>query len=273
MWGVVVAAALGACENSVCVNGSDFYNYINETCYPDNATSACCQTIQNLDVSRVLDFVEFHAITSFDFECYPLNLTGWGAKPFAAGTSFRAMFAGSNGMPIGLETWQTQNVVDMSLMFQGNANFNKDIGGWDVSSVTTMYYMFDNADAFNQDIGGWDVSSVTNMEGMFTGADAFNQSLACWDVGSNVDVTGMFYNAANFESNLVAWPVGVGTAMFENSAMASRPECWPGAANGLACALPASPCPTRGGGGGDDDYGWAVAVVVVVAAVVVAVVA
>jgi surface protein len=272
MWGVVVAAALGACENSVCANRSDLDNYIFDTCYPDgfNFDATCCQTIQLVDVSRVSNFLRLSGAFTADSPCHPLNLTEWGAKPFPAGTTFREMFMGLYATPIGLKTWKTQNVVDMERMFYLNFNFNEDIGGWDVSSVTDMFKMFDNADAFNQDIGGWDVSSVTDMGAMFFNAEAFNQSLACWDVGSEVDVADMFRYADNFKSNLVAWPVGVGANMFAYSAMASRPECWPNAANGSACALPACPVPGAARG---DDYAWAVGVVVVVAAVVVAVVA
>ena len=77
----------------------------------------------------------------------------------------------------------TTGVKDMSSVFNGNNQFNRDISSWDTSSVTTMKFMFNYASAFNQDISGWDTSSVLNMDYMFHGAKAFNQDISTWNVG------------------------------------------------------------------------------------------
>jgi surface protein len=58
-------------------------------------------------------------------------------------------------------------VSDMSYMFSGAKQFNRDIGRWDVSNASDMSHMFDGARQFNQDIGRWDVSSVRDMRDMF----------------------------------------------------------------------------------------------------------
>ena len=59
-------------------------------------------------------------------------------------------------------------------------NFNK----WNVSNdVTDMTSMFNGASSFNQPLNKWDVSKVTGMGDMFSGATSFNQPLhAPWYV-------------------------------------------------------------------------------------------
>ena len=69
-----------------------------------------------------------------------------------------------------ISLWNTSNVTDMSLMFNGATNFNEDIGNWDTSNVTDMSSMFYDAYKFNQDIGWWDTSKVNNMNRMFYSA-------------------------------------------------------------------------------------------------------
>jgi surface protein len=67
--------------------------------------------------------------------------------------------------PVGVKSWKTSGVTDMSSMFSGNECVNPDIGGWDVSNVSEMSNMFLRASNFDRDISGWDVSNVTNFEG------------------------------------------------------------------------------------------------------------
>jgi surface protein len=41
-----------------------------------------------------------------------------------------------------ISLWDTSNVTDMSVMFQGATNFNEYIGSWDTSNVTNMSLCF-----------------------------------------------------------------------------------------------------------------------------------
>ena len=74
--------------------------------------------------------------------------------------------------PAHIQNWNTQNVTNMSGLFQGDTLFNYDIGGWNVSNVTNMSYMFSGAASFNQNLGEWNTSNVTDMTNMFQGATA-----------------------------------------------------------------------------------------------------
>ena len=84
-----------------------------------------------------------------------------------------------------IRLWDTSKVTDMSYMFYGAINFNKDISLWDTSSVTNMSNMFYCAWKFNDDIRYWNTSKVTDMSGMFHYAIKFNQYIEGWDT-SNV---------------------------------------------------------------------------------------
>ena len=116
---------------------------------------------------------------------------------------------------IGLETWNTNKVADMSYMFSAAVSFNQNIStkdisaeesqtkeaykAWDVSKVTSMESMFTSASLFNGDIGNWNVSNVTNMNGMFYAASAFNQKLTSWNV-KNITSEPQFFST---NSNLI----------------------------------------------------------------------
>ena len=125
--------------------------------------------------------------------------------------------------PLGSSWNNSNNITDMSSMFENSKAFNQDIGSWDTSSVTNMSRMFRDASAFNQDIGtkyrkadgtltnnqslgiddddyaytSWDVSNVTTMMRlMFAAAEAFNNGgadgIKNWNVGSNLNFGYMF---------------------------------------------------------------------------------
>ncbi len=65
-------------------------------------------------------------------------------------------------------------VSDMSWMFAYCTKFNGDISNWNTENVTDMSSLFDNARIFNQALY-WNTSNVTIMSGMFRHAYEFDQ--------------------------------------------------------------------------------------------------
>lgn len=122
-------------------------------------------------------------------------------------TDMQLMFqeAASLGGGTGNWSWNTSSIMNMSNMFLGASNFNKDLSSWDTGNVTNMRYMFNGASSFNQQMGGWNTSKVTDMQNMFGGATAFNQPLNSWNTSKVLDMSGMFRNAINFNQNLNSW--------------------------------------------------------------------
>ena len=49
-----------------------------------------------------------------------------------------------------INTWNVENVSDMSQLFKNCENFNEDISNWNVENVQYMYAMFQNCYNFNQ---------------------------------------------------------------------------------------------------------------------------
>ncbi len=101
--------------------------------------------------------------------------------------------------------WDTQQVTDMSYLFQHLHNFNESIIHWDVSHVIDMRYMFFEAKNFNQPLLRWKVGNVTSMCGMFQGALVFNQRIDTWDVRNVANMGYMFYGARSFNKPLQSW--------------------------------------------------------------------
>ena len=49
-----------------------------------------------------------------------------------------------------INTWNVQNITDMSKLFKNYHQFNDNINNWNVSNVTNMQYMFSYCFKFNQ---------------------------------------------------------------------------------------------------------------------------
>ncbi|KNG79344.1 BspA family leucine-rich repeat surface protein [Mycoplasma sp. HU2014] len=98
-------------------------------------------------------------------------------------TNLKKAFWGNKNTKIqGIENWNTENITNMSQMFEWAKIFNQDISSWDISNVTKMCYMFAETHNFNQNISSWDTSQVTDMRYMFNGAKNFNQNISNWNV-------------------------------------------------------------------------------------------
>ena len=112
-----------------------------------------------------------------------------------------------------LAFWNTENVTDMSRMFEGCESFDADISGWNTRKVADMSRMFRNCEHFQSDLSAWDTRNVTDMSFMFESARAFQSDLSAWDTGRVVSLAGMFRNAEAFHSNLARWNVARATDM------------------------------------------------------------
>ena len=80
----------------------------------------------------------------------------------------------------GIENLNTENVIDMSLMFNGCESLTSvDVSGFNTANVTEMYSMFDGCSALTAlDVSGFNTANVTDMGYMFNGCE----SLASIDV-------------------------------------------------------------------------------------------
>ena len=96
------------------------------------------------------------------------DLSSWGG-PGTSTTGARRMFEGcTNYTGIGLSSWDTSAVTDMTNMFYRCPAFNGNVIGWDVTNVVSMNYMFDGDTAFNQNLGSWNVASLQTAQYMLS---------------------------------------------------------------------------------------------------------
>lgn len=106
---------------------------------------------------------------------------------------------------IGLNTWDTSNVTDMSYMFANTgAAFEEwtigDISNWNTSKVESMWGMFESSattSTTNIDFKpNWDTSKVKDMRIMFSGfglkAQNLNIDLSSFDTSNVTKITGLF---------------------------------------------------------------------------------
>ncbi|AFM05776.1 surface protein 26-residue repeat-containing protein [Bernardetia litoralis DSM 6794] len=115
--------------------------------------------------------------------------------------SFMFNTASSFNQPIG--KWNTENVTNMSFMFNTASSFNQPIEEWNTQNVTNMSWMFAFA-PFNQPIGKWNTSNVTDMSYMFY-ATSFNQPIGKWNTSNVTDMNGMFSDATSFNQPIGKW--------------------------------------------------------------------
>ncbi|WP_317899417.1 BspA family leucine-rich repeat surface protein [Aurantibacillus circumpalustris] len=131
----------------------------------------------------------------------------------SAAVTLRGMFASCTVFNQPLNSWNTSNVVDISLLFYQAPAFNQPLNSWNTSNVTVMLEIFESATSFNGDISTWDVSNVSDMRYVFYGAVAFNGNISLWNVSSVTDMSYMFYGAQSFNKNIGSWNVSSVTNM------------------------------------------------------------
>ncbi|MBA5248717.1 MAG: BspA family leucine-rich repeat surface protein, partial [Gammaproteobacteria bacterium] len=175
--------AITVAKDSFKVNGDFNADTFKNTTNLNNLSKA---------VKAGFDFINFdtsHAITA--------------VQAFQEAGSFDANISG----------WNTTNITDMTLMFNGATAFNQNINtngnAWNTVAVTNMHYMFKDATAFNQNISDWNTNSVSDMREMFEDATAFNQDLGRWNISSLTKAATMFTDSgmdlANMDKTLQGW--------------------------------------------------------------------
>jgi surface protein len=130
-------------------------------------------------------------------------------------TNMTQLFQGAVNFNKDITSWNTSNVTTLSGMFRNAYVFNQNISTWNTSNVTNMYYMFGNATSFNQPIGIWNTSKVTDMGNMFDVATSFNQPIGTWDTSKVTGMYRMFIGASDFNQPLSSWDTSKVENMFE----------------------------------------------------------
>ncbi|WP_375583664.1 MBG domain-containing protein [Cyclobacterium xiamenense] len=151
--------------------------------------------------------VSWSSMKNAFFGCDNLMITASDTPDLSGVTDMTRMFKNAkllNG-PSNINTWNTDNVSNMSSLFEGAEAFNQDIGNWNTLNVADMSYMFSGATAFNQDIGQWNTEKVYTMYEMFRGAAVFNQDISSWNVGNVEDMYRMFSGATSFNQGIGSW--------------------------------------------------------------------
>lgn len=181
------------------------------------------------DKLKLIDVLQWGAVpwtsmaSAFD-GCSNLNITATDIPNLGSVNSMNSMFrfcSSLNG-PANINSWNTSNVTDMTLLFAGATIFNQNIGSWNTSSCTTFERMFLNAVNFNQNISGWNTSVCTNMLGVFLSAQAFNQNISSWNTSLVTTMKSMFESALVFNQNIGGWNTSSVTDM--NSMFSNAPN-------------------------------------------------
>lgn len=107
-------------------------------------------------------------------------------------TNLASMFQSCNNI-CGVIITGTENVIDMSYMFNGCFSYNFTFSISDTSNVKNMAYMFSTCRNIKTiDLTGWDLSNVTNMNNMFYNCLALKEVRMTGDVTKVENVTSMF---------------------------------------------------------------------------------
>ena len=96
---------------------------------------------------------------------------------------------------IGLDSFDTSNVIDMARMFFSVKVTVLDLSSFDTSKVTNMTWMFRNTEAESLNLSNFDTSNVTNMSYMFYQSNAETLDLSSFDTSNVTNMDNMFYQS------------------------------------------------------------------------------
>lgn len=168
-------------------------------------------------VINASDTPNLNSVTDMQLMFQEASLLGGGTGNWSWNTStvtnMTQLFQGAVNFNKDITSWNTSNVTTLSGMFRNAYVFNQNISTWNTSNVTNMYYMFGNATSFNQPIGIWNTSKVTDMGNMFDVATSFNQPIGTWDISKVTNMYRMFMQASSFNQPLNSWDTSKVTNM------------------------------------------------------------
>jgi len=140
-------------------------------------------------------------------------------------TRLAAFIANSDYIP-DINTWNTEEITDMTNLFNGYTQSSPNVMCWNTAKVTTMQGMFRGATLFeNIDIGVWEVSKVTDMSFMFNGASKFNSDVSQWTATKVTSTDSMFRSARTFDNNVPSFSDKLldTTSMFQSATNFNKP--------------------------------------------------
>ena len=168
------------------------------------------------NTSSLTDVYEMFYNAAYDSKSVYLNVRNWDMSHV---TSFNYLFyefghtSTNSWRIVGLDTWDTSNVTDMTRVFDYAGwhapSISINLSTWNTSKVTSMSGMFSDfgywADSWSiGNISNWDVSNVTNMNNMFRFAGgssySLNINLKNWNTSKVTDMGGMFNCAGNYSN-------------------------------------------------------------------------
>ena len=131
-----------------------------------------------------------------------IDVTDW---DLSKTKSMASLFSSNSKLEqiIGLDTWDTSNITDMSNMFGGCRNLlSLDLSSWNTSNITDMIEMFGGCwNLKSLDVSGFDTSKVTNMRNMFDNCSSLtNLDLSSFDTSNVTNMSLMFYKCTNLTS-------------------------------------------------------------------------
>ena len=190
----------------------------------------CTELIKSLKLKDEKDIMKWQLLNNRHIQNLILNYIGFTPKTKEELQKAIKLWCDNKKVAIkkfeDINTWNVQNITDMSELFKDCYNFNDNINNWNVSNVINMNSMFVYCYKFNQPLNNWDVSNVTNMNNMFRNCYKFNQPLNNWDVSNVKIMFCMFSDCEKFNQPLDNWNVSNVTDMswmFQNCKKFNQP--------------------------------------------------
>jgi len=213
-WGALnisVSAGFRGCSNLTCsatdvpiITGANLFEYF-RACFNFNGAIGNWNTQNVTSMSNM-----FNGATAFN-----QNIGAWNVSNV---TTFSGIFNNANNFNNGgssdINNWvfSTTSNINMSLMFR-QCLFNQPINNWNTQNVTNMSNMFEGATAFNQDISDWNIANVTNFNNFMLNKTFLNYSAA------NLD---NIYNKWSLQSVQPNLSISFGTIKYTASGQAGK---------------------------------------------------